>query len=194
MAEIRLVPRDPKPSDTLSRLAERHGWKIDKKLTRAARWEESPEYFWRVEGGGTVKLVQSAALNRCYVVVAGAEADTLAAVVQDAIPTFAPAEILDRLSVACSAADRIAALHLVAAAAVPHYDQTIYTAVHAGLEDPDSLIHLAALAAAFYCRWQQFEPLIERMTTSPHAGGTVKEIASNLLGLTHWDRGSKPHG
>ncbi|MGW1056973.1 hypothetical protein [Micromonospora rubida] len=189
MAETNLIPRHKVTFEDFSRLAQRHGWKLDQRSARTASQDESPAFLWHIGGSGAVKLVQSATLNRCYVVIAGDEHGVLAAHVREAFPVFAPAEIIDRLSVARSAEDRKAALHLVAATATPCYDQTIYNAVCAGLEGSDPLVQLAALAAAFYCRWQQFEPMIERMVGSPRVGENVRIVARNLLGLTRWDCG-----
>ncbi|MFF3868982.1 hypothetical protein [Micromonospora sp. NPDC001898] len=189
MAEINLVPRDAVSFEEFSQFAQRRGWEIDQRSVRAARHEESPEFLWRAGGDVTVRLVQSASLDHSYLVVAGDEPGPSADAVREEFPSYALAEIVERLSEARSDEDRRAALRLVAATGVAGFDQTIYDAVRAGLEDSDPLVRLAALAAAFHLRWQQFSPLVERVSESPEAGENIRNVAGNLLGLTHWDRG-----
>ncbi|MFI1195418.1 hypothetical protein ACH4T9_19470 [Micromonospora sp. NPDC020750] len=189
MAEINLVPQDAVSFEEFSQFARRRGWEIDQRSVRAARHEESPEFLWRAGGDATVRLVQSATLDRSYLVVAGDDPGPSADAVREEFPTFSLAEIVERLAVARSDEDRRAALRLVAATGASSFDQTIYDAVRGGLEDSDSLVRLAALAAAFYLRWHQFRPLVERVSESPEAGENIRIIAGDLLGLTHWDRG-----
>ncbi|MFG1952429.1 hypothetical protein [Micromonospora sp. NPDC048830] len=189
MAGTRLVPRDTVSFEDFSRFADARGWTTDRRSVRAARRDESPEFLWHGGSQGTVRLVHSSTLGRCYLVLTGDEPDTLAALVRDEFPTFTEADIIARLSAARTDDDRIAAFRLVAAAGIPTYDPTIYETVRAGLQDADPLVLLAAMAAAFHLRWRQFEPLVEGVRRSPTAGENIRVVAGDLLGLTLWDRG-----
>ncbi|SCL54375.1 hypothetical protein GA0070604_2983 [Micromonospora eburnea] len=189
MAEINLVPRDRTTFEDFSRFARDRGWQLDQRSVRAARGEESPEFLWRTDNGSTVRLIQSAPLDLSYVVVAGDERDRLADEVRERFPAFSWPEIIERLSEARSDEERIAAFRLVAATESADYDPTVYGAVRTGLDDSDPLVLLAALGAAFYLRWRQFEPLVRRVSESPQVSENVRVTAGNLLGLTLWDRG-----
>ncbi|MGA3525524.1 hypothetical protein [Melissospora conviva] len=187
--EINLVPRGEVTFEGFSRFARDHGWRIDDRAIQAAAEEESPEFVWQAGEGGRVRLIQSATLGRSYLVVSGDDATVLAAPIRDAFPVFSEAEIVNLLDAARSDDDRIAALGLAAAAGFARYDDRVYKAVRAAMEETDALVRLAALTAAFYLRWRQFEPLVERLGESADASENVRITARNLLGLTYWDRG-----
>lgn len=189
---IHLVFRVAVSFEDMSRFARSCGWRINQQSVRAAWTDESPEFLWHVDDGQTVRLVRSSTLGYCYLVLVGDEPGNVAALVRDAFPIFPEMEILARLSAARSPDDRIASLHLTAAAAIPTYNPTIHEAVQACLQDSDQLVALAALAAAFHLRWRQLKPLVQRLSTSPTTAENVRVVASNLLGLARWDRGATP--
>lgn len=187
MTEVNMVPREEVSFDAMAAFADRMKWKINRKSVSAAENEESPEFIWRLRRG-TVSLVKNSTLMRDYFVIDSPDQDDVTAAIQAEFPCYDLSEIVARLVNATSSDERIAALHLVAAAAPRSYDETIFHSIERNAEESQPKVRLAAVVAANHLSWKHLRSVVEQRCESDESE-VLRDVCWNLLYLSSWARG-----
>jgi hypothetical protein len=129
--------------------------------------DESEQFLWQAGPAVRVALVRDIRLERDYVIVNGTDRDVTAAadgielLVRTRFPAVELDDVLDLLSRASGAAERLVLLRVAAAAAPVSYHPRMY-AVLAGLfADPVTALRGFAIGASVYYPWPEFAPLLD---------------------------------
>jgi hypothetical protein len=188
VVRVNVVPRESLSFDRMAELATGYGWQLDEDSVVAARdADASPEWIWTADGG-TITLVLDSTLKRAFLTVDGDDPAPLAERIESDVPCFTLAEIVQTLTSAETAKDRISALRLLGAAAPARTEDTVVGAIRDNAARPEPRVRLAAVIACSRLRWPVLRPVVAQVSENDEHD-TLRAVGSNSLGLTRWDRG-----
>lgn len=187
--ESNIVPHQEISFDTMDGLSTKMKWKLDQKSTKQAEKQDTQRFIWRLPGRrGTVTLIKNSSLKHNYIVVEAPNPTEVIQAIKTQISCYELDEIISRLASAETADDRINALNLIAAAAPPNYDETVFRSLVRSAEDNRQQVRLAVVSTASQLRWKQLRSIVEQCAESD-TSDVLRNISHNILYLTEWNRG-----
>jgi hypothetical protein len=151
---IRIAVRPAVRMDELDLLAWRENWDIVNLLTRTP--ERPREVIYAAGDGVHVHYIEDYVLGVDYIMLEGPRAAGTAATIRTKLDTYGLDEILAQVAAAKDRAEKVHALHVLAAAAPPEYDSAVFEAITSALRDSDPEIRFAAAIATAYTEWREF--------------------------------------
>jgi hypothetical protein len=167
--------RDPVPAQDLAELARAEGWELEGSV--APTEAQAEEYVWRAGADLYVHWINDPVLHRVYAMIVGPDTAATERRVRAEFDAFTVAEAAAEFADAPDWPERVERLSVVAAAAPQEFDEGIFTAVAAALDDPHEVVRHKAVLAVFYARWEEFLPLLAPMT-SDDPDDEVRHVAA----------------
>ncbi|HEX5871943.1 MAG TPA: hypothetical protein VFY65_16050 [Longimicrobium sp.] len=186
MSETRVVLKEDVGEVEMNRLAAREGWIFGGEIDRT---DETPfERFWHTpDGAASLHYVEDWIIGLVYVVVDAPDPAPLAEAVRAALDGLSLADALRMWGRARTLEEKADALYHVGAMAPAAFDAEVFAAFERAFKDADPEVRRAAVLAAFYTRWPQFEAPLQRMAfdaderLSRYARVTLEQLRAH-----HW--------
>jgi hypothetical protein len=186
MSETRVVLKEHVGEAEMNRLAAREGWIFGGEIDRT---EEAPfERFWRTaDGAASIHYVEDWIIGLVYVVADAPDPAPLAESIRAALDGWSLADAVRMFGRARTLEEKADALYHLGAMAPAEMDPEVFAVFEHAFADPDPEVRRAAVLAAFYTRWPEFEAALQRMAfdaderLSRYARATLDQLRAH-----HW--------
>ena len=151
---IKIAVQPAVSMDDLDLLAWRDNWDMVDLLTRTP--ERPREVIYAAGDDVHVHYIEDYVLGVDYIVLEGERAAKVAATIRTKLDTLGLDEIVAQLAAAKDRAQKVQALHVLAAAAPREYDPAVFETITRALRDSDPEVRFAAALATAYAEWREF--------------------------------------
>jgi hypothetical protein len=144
---VKIALRPTVRMDDIDLLAWRDDWDLVDLLDETDKHPRQVIYSAR---GSVIHYIEDTVLGRDYVVVEGPRGTTTADTIRTKLDTLSLDEVLAQLAAARDGAQKVAALHLLAAAAPYAHDRAVFDAIADAFHDRDPEVRIATALATDY--------------------------------------------